>query len=839
MAIRWSQIQNLQVTEQEVNKLAGLIATAAKLNVLSAYTGTTADLNAVIGLGTSVSTHLASDAATAHTFLANSVDGQSIADSTITESKLTFDVATQVELNSLQALHNSLRADYSALAMQVDALASVVIPGQGQSLAEALAAAVAHIQNPTNAHDASAISYGENASGYYFPTANLLAGQVSVAIGTARIRFFRQNDSVRLQSNIAAIFNTTISDANYDTGVLTLASVAPTNFNIADQFRIWNLSEWDVQQSATRSLRTNTDTFTGRLTLQNNTSMDSVVIDKTGSGWDIFFKNQANLKSGSSYNLDLGIGSQRFDVDNGSNVSIFGTDNLGNSHSNTHSLRDYSSSFDGSLIKSPLTAARAWTFPNKSGFVGIGDMTFWDLLRTTADTTTGTLTVNPGVLTDEYNQKVRTWINMAKGSEFIGSSFTMLSKLAADNRLTGLGSSFIGGIVYLTDEDQLFILYSTAPKSTAALAIADIPIYLPTNYMKLALITIQGNGAGGVVNSSLKIHEDLRPLLTQGMSNAHYDESIHYPSALITGTLVYLPANSRAGGRDQGYSTGTGALEVYVNDTFRERGRDYTEVAGVAPGSIVFSYDLPANSVVRLRMSWGAATSVGGGSGGGGGGSLQDAYSGGASIFTIVNSPVVVSSGAGTALKVIGNIEHLGFVSSTQGSAFTPQSSEPGSGTTSKLYTDINGDLIFKRMPSDTTINLSSQIELLEHQQGKTFQNTSGATIGAYKAVALHATLSGQIRTADVSSNTSRARVIGITTASIADNAFGKVVWSGVVPLAGTGFTHGDVIMASPATVGNIVSESSAALVGGNMAVEIGIVDGTSLIVDINRKGQV
>ena len=57
MAIRWEDIQNLSVTESEINLLAGLTATAAELNEISGFTGTASDLNDLIGTDVDLAAH--------------------------------------------------------------------------------------------------------------------------------------------------------------------------------------------------------------------------------------------------------------------------------------------------------------------------------------------------------------------------------------------------------------------------------------------------------------------------------------------------------------------------------------------------------------------------------------------------------------------------------------------------------------------------------------------------------------------------------------------------------------------------------------------------------------
>ena len=911
--IRWGQIQNIDTTEQEINLLAGLTANSSQINVLDGYTGTTADLNNAIGVGTTLTGHIADDAATAHTFLAGTINGSALIDGTISEAKLAFDTATQADLASLQALHNNLQTDHDTLQSQVDTLAAVVIPGQGQDIAEAVDQAVQHISNPENAHDASAISYGENQSGYYFPLSDLGAGNNVVEVGLANVRYFRVNDSVDYESNTAPLVSTTISAVNYDTGFITLAAAPPVAYTTAADFKIWNNDEKNVQEGIDRSLKNNTDDFTGRLKInQDNGENQVLVLSQDGTGtftrtptlgsvpddaifdgankWEynttfdhttitwggsvilsqepgeltqytvgnityyrgvfwsspfpsleqykIYIEETVPAEEELAFNQGTISTQNGLTLQNSTDLVIYTIDDAGNSMSNTHTLRDFSNSYDGLITKEPLTEDRTWTFPDRDGFVAIGDMTFWDLLRVTADTTLGQLTVAPGYMTDLYGQKVSAWINMASSSQYTGEVVDVVTQFGLDSQIAGLGSDYLAFIIYLTYNDDLFFWYSSV-EATEQDAILNIPPYLPTAFMKLALVTVQGDGAGGIDASTLTIHEDMRPILSQGMSNAHYDESIYYAAGLSGGTAVAIPENSRAGNKPQGYIIGSAELQVYVNDTFREPGRDYIELTGSAPGQIVFNYDLPTDSVVRFRIDWGAATNISG-AGGGGGGNLQDAYLGGPNIFTSPGIPVLISAGTDTALELNGHLDVNGTISSLQGTEFVNQSSEPGSPTSvnNKLYSNLSGDLLYKNFSNSTTYNITEQLENSSQQQGRVYLNDTGATIPAFKTVALHPTISGQIVLADVSSNTPAARVIGITTAAIADGDSGLIVWQGYVANAGTGFTHNSVVVAEPAAAGSIAEETFAGLTTGNMVVEIGIVDGSGMLVNINRKGQ-
>jgi hypothetical protein len=155
-----------------------------------------------------------------------------------------------------------------------------------------------------------------------------------------------------------------------------------------------------------------------------------------------------------------------------------------------------------------------------------------------------------------------------------------------------------------------------------------------------------------------------------------------------------------------------------------------------------------------------------------------------------------------------------------------------------KLYASSTGDLLYKKNSTATLYNITEALDSSTGQEGRNYFNNTGFPIPAFRAVALHPVNAGQIVQADVSSNTGKARVFGITTSVIPNGSFGKIIWSGYVPNAGIGFEHNSVIVASATEDGLIAEEQNANLVKGNMSVEIGLVDGSGLIVNITRKGQ-
>ena len=828
MAIRWSQIQYLTPTEEEINLLAGLTADASFLNILDGYTGTTQDLNDMVGAGQTLNNHLALDATSAHTFTPGSVDGEALADATVSQNKLSFNAATTSQVSNVEGVVSDLRTDHDNLQSQVNTLADLVIPDQGDDIAEALNLAVQHISNPLDAHDASAISYGTEESGYYFLTADFEIGQSTISVPENAVRTARVGDEIRLFSNSVSSWISVVQSVDYDAQTITLQDNANSDFLVSEQARMWNQNENNVQEGIDRSLKNNTDTFSGRLTFVDPYSNTS-----------LRFAQDANFLAAGSYNYILGADSDHFQIYDDNELLVFGTDGEGNSLGNTHSLRDFVNNYDGLITKEELSEDHEWKFPNRSGWIGIGDLTFQDLLRVTADTGTGELSVAPGVLPNVIGETTRAWVNMAQGSDFQGETLSVEGRLSSDGELSSLSEDYLAFQVYLTYNDDLFFHYG-APSTTPQLAIDSIPPFLPTAYMKLALVSVKGDGLGGIENSSLTIHEDLRPLLTQGMSNAHYDESSHFEAPLLSTQSIQLPNNSRANNKQQAFAVGSGELEVYVNGTFRERGRDYVEVSGGPPGVISFNYDLPANSVVRFRISWGAATAISVTGGGGGGGSLQDAYSAGSQIFTTTGNPVGVSAPSvdEAGLQLNGVLRMLGVIEDTHGLELASRASEPGnlSSTRNKIYSNSSNHLLYKKV-GDRTYNLTQELDLAKTQVVDLLQNTTGSTIVAGTPVAQHNTSPGQIVRLDVSSDGPASRVIGVVESDIPHNSTGKVVLSGKLPGGGTGFSHNSELYADPSSPGAKNTLGSISFSSGNRIIKLATVRGSDLYVNLQEIG--
>ena len=366
MAIKWEDIQNLNVTNTEINLLAGLIANAVDINKLSGFTGTTQDLNDGVGATAAIQAHEALDFIHAHTLVENALDGLIIADGTISESKLSFDVATQVELNDVQDQLNVVKTNNQTQQDQIDNLYSIVIPGQGDDLAEAIQKTIEHIENPVDAHDATAISFGNN----YFILSDLSSGATSLVVDPSLIRTFRKNDILKFQDDITAAETTNITDVDYNTNTIYFDALT-NDFSVANNAQYWTLSEDTTREAIDRSLKNNTDIFTGRLTILQDHSDHALVLSQLGVGDELHF-TRGIIGSDTGYDFELEDNTS-FSINHDIYGESFLVNTSGDGYLTQVLLREDGTIFHGKITKN-ITADRTWTFRDLDNIIGNPDM---------------------------------------------------------------------------------------------------------------------------------------------------------------------------------------------------------------------------------------------------------------------------------------------------------------------------------------------------------------------------------------------------------------------------------------------------------------------------------
>lgn len=833
--IRWRDLQNILPTEQEINLLEGLTAIAADINRITGFLGTGTDLNGILGVPADLANHLADDLSTAHPLVPGTLDGGVLANGTVGEIKLDFTPMTSLDALQIENDFTQVDADIAAVDAQVQNLYSIVIPGQGSDIADSIAQFIDHLEKLEDAHDATAISLGNE----YTPIIDTLTGSFQAQVPLDKIKYFKAGDDVELQSTAFGPEANVVDSVNYNTGHIGLQNASVGNYLIANTFVIKNLTQDEVQEGIDRSLRNTTDIFSGRLTIEQDSLTDNALdINNTGSGYSLW-SNAFTAQTGNNYTIELNNNndSSYWELqDSDKRVAAQITDQ-GNAWVNTVALEDRTSLFKGTITKQSLTADQTWTFPDRSGYVGIGDLTFTELLKVRCVDATKNITIAPGTILDYEGEAISAWIDMEFGSSYAGSTINLETQFTADSQLLGLGSNYQCFVVYITDIDTVFFDYG--PKEAVEQDAMDNYVNnVPSAFMKLAKMTIQGDGAGGILQSSITKNEDMRPFLTQGMATAYYDEEIEYPSGFSSGGIINLPANSRAAGADIHYKTGESQLEVYIDGVYQRATFDYDEHQGNPVAQIRMLKDVQPNSNVRFRITYKAAA-IGGGltiSD-----SLQQSYNGGNDInLSLAQGPITMQSlDMDTLLEVNGHASIDGLIQALQGLEFATQAAFPGDNTNNHLWVDSNNDLIFHQYDGTATEwNLLEEISQGQKSVIVEVTNNTGSLISKGRGLALHASLTNHVVLCDTSNSLSTSRLAGISFENIPNGSTGRMIMAGCLPSAGLALPHKTVIVVDPRNPGLLVDVTLVDFLIEDVYMEAGQLDGSTLLVDIDRNAK-
>lgn len=826
--IRWRDLQNILTTEAQINLLAGLAVNADLLNQLAGFTGNGAALNLAIATVPTINSHVAKDLSTAHPLVPNTIDGGVLASGTVAKAKLAFAAMDSVDKLILNNSISSLQGLHDQLQIQVQNLYSVLFPSITGDIAQQFDQLVNHIEKLEDAHDASAISFGNE----YAITSNALIGAIQVSVPMDKIKFFKTGDIVEFRDTASGPETRTLIGVDYNGGQIGWTDSLLQEYRIANSGTVKNVTQGNIKQSLDRSLRNTTDILTGRLTINQTSSDDALVINKTGLGYTTRFNN-LSAKSDLDYVLELGRtdNTSVFKILDSNKRLGFEVSDQGNVFSTDYTLSDRTSNYKGLITKQPLMADRTWTFPNRSGLIGLGDLTFTELLKVSFIPATKQLSIAPGTLVDYTGQRVSAWIEMENPSQFAGTIIDIQARFIADNEALSLGSQWQVFTVYITDSDIVNFFYG--PKETTkALAIAEYQNFLPSAYMKLAKIVIQGDGLGGILQSSIEILEDQRPFLTQGMSAAYYEEMIISVNGWAAGTLISIPPNSKAGGVIQTYKLGRGQLEVYIDGICQDVGIDYEETQGEPVGRIRVLKDIANNSKIKFRITFKAAAVTGGFDVP----SLQTAYNAGPiiSVSDIYGPVKLLSFDTDLLLDIIGSVSIANKIYNLKAISFTP-GPLVGDLDKNQLYIDSNSELVFHQYKSSVTkeYNLITELDDAKTLTRMQMFNAAGTVIPKGRAVALHPSMPNAIVLCNASNNLSTSRCIGITLQNIEVGQIGDVVTSGLFKLTGLGIAHNSVVVVDPRNPGIIALKSSVNFLPNDEYMEVGIVDGGHLIVDL------
>lgn len=829
--MRWRDIQNLLVTEEQINLLAGLSVDSALLNSLSGFSGTGIDLNNVVSASANLSAHLTKDLSTAHSLLPNTIDGGVLANNTVPKNKLAFTALDSIDLLAINNSISGLTTLHSQLNTQVQNLYGVLFPSITGDIAEQFNALVNHIQQPADAHDSTAISFGND----YSIILDTLPGATQTKVSLDDIEYFKEGDTVEFKDSNSGPENRVLTAVDYNGGQIGWTDPLLQSYRPVNSAKAKNLSGADVQTALQRSLRNSTDIFTGRLTMNQSSSDDALVINKTGAGYAARF-NTFSGKSGSDFSIELGGSTDLtiFEILDSNKRRAFRITDQGSVLGTDFTLNDRSTLNDGFITKQPLTLDQTWTLPNRSGYIGVGDLTFTELLKVKLIPNTKQLTVNPGFTVDYEGQSVGAWISMEKPSIFPGATLDLQARFITDNQVLTLGNKWQTVVLYVTDNDLLSFFYG--PQEALRVdAITNHVNFIPSAYMKLAKIIVQGDGAGGLLQSSIQIIEDQRPFLTMGLSASFYDEYVVATAGYSAGTILNLPPNGRAGGLIQTYRVGKGQLEVYLDGTYQIPGLDYEENQGEPVGRIRLLKNININSTIRYRITFTAAAV----SGGIETPTMQSAYVAGPLVnLSSIYGPISLTSfEIDLLLSVAGSINVTNKIYNLKSLLFNPIANIVGDVDKNQLYVNSNAEIIYHQYKSgvEKEFNILAELDDAKTLTRMPMFNGAGTTIPKGRAIALHPSLPNAVVLCDTSSNLSISRCVGVTLANIEVGAYGEVVTSGLFKLSGLGLPHNSIVAVDPRNPGLIVLKSSISYLPTDKVEEIGVIDGGHLIVDLTH----
>lgn len=832
--IRWRDLQNILTTEDQINLLYGLTAVAADINRITGFNYTGAELNEAYESVAVNDSHRTQDLANAHPLVPGSIDGGVLADNTVAQSKLNFNIMTDADDLRITNDITQLNTDLQNVDAQVQNLYSIVIPGQANDIADSINQMVEHVEKLKDAHDATAISLGNQ----YAAIMDTMTGSQQVRVALEHIRFFRVGDDVDLQSTGFGPESKTVTFVNYNTGHFEVDTPVVGDYRVADSFIIHNISQDNVQEGVERSLRNTTDILTGRLTINQDSDDNALDINKTGAGYLARF-NDFSAKSNANYTIELGNndGSSLWELQNSDMRLAAQVLDDGNARFNNVSLEDRVSMYLGQITKQPLTDNRSWMLPDRSGFIGVGDLTFTELLKVRQVVGTKEITVAPGQALDYQGEIMSAWVSMEYPSQYPGGQINIETQFAAQGELLTLGSQWRVFVVYINDTDN--VLFQFGPEeATRQEAIDEYENFIPSAFMKLAKIVVQGDGAGGILQSSIEILEDQRPFLTQGMSASYYDETIQYPAGNAAGNVITLPPNSRGGGTNMTYRIGKGQLEVYLDGVYQKVDVDYEEFAGEPLGQIRMLKDIKTNSCLRFRVTFKAAAVAGGLDTP----TLQSVYVAGPTMFlSSIYGPITMSSFDMTTLMDIdGDVILQGLLRAVRGIEFFETASAPGDNNTNHLWVDSADQLIYHQNKSGTIrdIDILQEIENSQAAISVTVSNASGVTIPKGRGLTLHPSLTNHVLLCDTSNSLVTSRLVGISGENIPSGGTGKMIIAGRLETAGISLPHNTVIVVDPRNPGQLVARTSVAWLPTDVEMEAGTLNGSTLLVDIDRNAK-
>jgi hypothetical protein len=190
-----------------------------------------------------------------------------------------------------------------------------------------------------------------------------------------------------------------------------------------------------------------------------------------------------------------------------------------------------------------------------------------------------------------------------------------------------------------------------------------------------------------------------------------------------------------------------------------------------------------------------------------------------------------------TLLELEGDILLQGLQREADGIEFDNQVSFPGLNTRNQLYTDVNSGLIYHQFKAgqELEIDLLAEIEKALNAVSLKVYNVSGSAIPKGKGLSLHPSLTNHVVLCDTSNSLETSRLEGVSSENIPSGGFGEMIVVGLFTNAGIALPHGTVLAVNPRVPGEIVDKNSIFFLPDDKYMEVGKMNGSTVIVDIDR----
>ena len=214
--LRWKDLQNIRTTEVEINLIAGLIANANDINKIIGFKYSGKELNTAFENVAKFENHEQKELSQAHRLEFGTLSGQVIAESSLPLNRVkdSQDILLKKDIESFNREVDQVEQKLSDLDSQIKNLYDLAMGINGSELPNVIQNLISHIDDVLDAHDATAISFGN----YFKLTTELVAGSAYTSVAPADARFLTEGDSVKLVDDVSFPLTTTVVEINYVTG---------------------------------------------------------------------------------------------------------------------------------------------------------------------------------------------------------------------------------------------------------------------------------------------------------------------------------------------------------------------------------------------------------------------------------------------------------------------------------------------------------------------------------------------------------------------------------------------------------------------------------------------